>query len=141
MLGPQTPNSLVNLQQPVSGIIYSQAGLPFYGISQLHPSYTYQWNPSYPNLGYNISGQTPWQPQAQMLQTSFQQVSYPGFGQQNPQAFSMQNNSYLDYRKLILYVGAQRPVAQEIPSYPGYAQLDLNRPFSFIATLELPDSN
>ena len=63
MLGPQTPNPLVNLQQPVSGIVYSQVGLPFYGMSQPQPSYTYQPNPSYPNLGYNIGGQTPWQPQ------------------------------------------------------------------------------
>ena len=34
MLGPQNPNPLVNLQQPVSGIIYSQACQPFYGMSQ-----------------------------------------------------------------------------------------------------------
>ena len=55
ILGPQTPNPLVNLQQPVSGIIYSQDGLPFYGMSQPQPGYTYpQPNLSYPNLGYNI---------------------------------------------------------------------------------------
>ena len=30
----QYQNPLVNLQQPVSGIIYSQAGPPFYGMSQ-----------------------------------------------------------------------------------------------------------
>ena len=57
MLGP-----LVNLQPPLSGIIYSQAGLPFYGMSQSQPNYTYQPNPSYYNLGYNIGGKIPWQP-------------------------------------------------------------------------------
>ena len=81
MLGPQTQNSLVSLQQLVSGIIYSQAGVPFYGMSQTQPGYTYQLNPIYSNLGYSIGGQTPWHPQAQLPQTSFQQVSYPGFGQ------------------------------------------------------------
>ena len=60
VLGPQTPNSSVNLQQPISGIIYSQASLPFYGMSQPQCGYTYQPKPSYPNLGYNIGGQTPW---------------------------------------------------------------------------------
>ena len=95
MLGLQTQNTLVNLQQPVSRIIYSQFGVPFYGMSQSQPSYTYQPNPSYPILGYNIGGQTPWQPQVQMPQTSFQHVSYPGFGQQNSQAFAMKNKPYL----------------------------------------------
>ena len=89
MLGPQTPNPSVNLQQPVCGIIYSQVGLPFYGMSQIQPGYTYKLNRSYPNLGYKIGGQTPWQPQVQMPQTSFQQESYPSFGQRNPQVFSM----------------------------------------------------
>ena len=56
MLGPQTQNPLVNLQQLVSGIIYSQVDVPFYGMSQTQPSYTYQMNPCYPNLGYNIGG-------------------------------------------------------------------------------------
>ena len=84
---------MAGLQQPpVSGVIYSQAGLPYYGMSQPQPGYMYpQKNPSYPSLGYNIGGQTPWQPQAQMPQPSFQQVSYPGFGQHDPQAFSYQN--------------------------------------------------
>ena len=72
ILGLQTSNPSINLQQPVSRIIYSQAGLPFYGMSQPQPGYTYQTNPSYPNLGYNIGGKTPWQPRAQMPQTSFQ---------------------------------------------------------------------
>ena len=99
MLSPQTQNPLVNLQQPVSGIIYSQAGPPFYGMSQTQSGYTYQPNPTYTNLGYNLGGQTPWQPQAQIPQTSYQQVPYPGFGQQNSQAFSMQNNPYLGYQQ------------------------------------------
>ena len=34
-----------------------------------------------------------------------------------------------------------RPVSQEIPSYPSYAQPDLNPQFPFVATLELPDLN
>ena len=59
MLGQQTQNPLVNLQQPISGIIYSQAGVPFYGMSQMQPSYAYQPNPTYNNLGYNIGGPTP----------------------------------------------------------------------------------
>ena len=50
-----------------------------------------------------------------MPQPSFQQVSYPGFGQQNPQAFAYQNNPYLGYQQQIPYAGAQRPVAQTIP--------------------------
>ena len=56
ILGQQTQNPLVNLQQPISGIIYSQVGLPFYWMSQTQPSYTYQPNPNYTNLGYNIGG-------------------------------------------------------------------------------------
>ena len=119
-LGPQTPTPSVGLQQPpVSKIFHSQAGLPYYGMSQPQPGYTYpQPNPSYSNLGYNIGGQTPWNPQAQMPQPSFQQVAYPGFGQQNPQAFAFQNNPYLGYQQQIPYAGAQRPVAQEIPILP-----------------------
>jgi len=39
------------------------------------------------------------------------------------------------------YVGMQTPIAQEIPSYPGYAQLDLNRQMPFVTTLELLDLN
>lgn len=30
------------------------------------------------------------------------------------------------YQGYLPYVGMQRPMAQEIPSYPGYAQPDLN---------------
>ena len=37
----------------------------------MQPGYTYQPNPSYTNFGYNIGGQTPWQPQAQMPQLHF----------------------------------------------------------------------
>ena len=96
-------------------------------MSQPQPGYTYQSNPIYPNLGYNIGGQTPWQPQVQMPKPSFQNVLYLSFGQHNPQAFSYQNNPYLGYQQQIPYAGAQRPVAQEIPSYPGYAQHNLNR--------------
>ena len=76
-----------------------------------------------------------------MPQTSFQQVSYLGFGQQNPQAFTIQNNPYLGYQQQIPYAGAQRPVSQAIPSHPSYAQPNLNRQFPFVATLELPDLN
>ena len=96
-------------------------------MSQPQSGYTYQPNPSYPNLGYNIGGHTFWQPQAQMPQPSFQQVSYPGFGQHNPQAFAFQNNPYPGYQQQIPYVGTQRLVSQAIPSYSGYAQPDLNR--------------
>ena len=68
-------------------------------MSQPQLGYTYaQPNPSYSNLGYNIGGQTPWQPQAQMPQPSFQQASYPIFGQQYPQDFSYQKNPYLGYQ-------------------------------------------
>ena len=49
---------------------------------------------------------SPWKPQAQMPQTSFQQVSYLGFGQQHSQAFAMQNNPYLGYQHQIPYAGA-----------------------------------
>ena len=81
---------------------------------QLQPGYTHpQPNPSYPSLGCNIGGQTPWQPQAQMLQPSFQQVSSPSFGQHNPQAFPYQNSPYLGYQQQIPYVGAKKPVAQQ----------------------------
>ena len=76
-----------------------------------------------------------------MPQTSFQQVTYRGFGQQNPQAFAYQNNPYLGYQQKIPNVGAQRPISQAIPSYSGYDQPDLNRQFPFVATLELPDLN
>ena len=53
----------------------------------------------------------------------------------------MQNNPYLDYQQQIPYVGAQIPIAQAIPSYPGYAQPNLNRQFPFVSTLELKDLN
>ena len=76
-----------------------------------------------------------------MLQPSFNQVSYPSFGQQIPQAFAYQKNPYLAYQQHIPYAGAQRPIAQKIPSYPSYAQNDLNRQLPFVATLELPDLN
>ena len=39
------------------------------------------------------------------------------------------------------YAGMQRPISQEIPSYPGYAQPNLNRQFPFVVTLELPNLN
>ena len=76
-----------------------------------------------------------------MPQPSFQKVAYPGFGQQHPQPFAYQNNPYLGYQQHIRYVGAQRPVAQEIPSYPSYAQPNINQQFPFVATLELPNLN
>ena len=56
MLGQKTQNPLVNLQQPVSGIIYSQDVVPFYGVSQTQSRYKYQPNPTYNNLGYKIGG-------------------------------------------------------------------------------------
>ena len=37
--------------------------------------------------------------------------------------------------------GLQRPIAQAIPSYPGYASPNLNQQLPFVATLELPDLN
>ena len=61
-----------------------------------------------------------------MQQHSFQQVAYTDFGQQNPQAFDYKNNTYLGYQQQIPYAGAQRHISQVIPSYPGYAQPDLN---------------
>ena len=64
MLGPQNHNPLVNLQTLILRNIYSQADIPFYGMSQSQPNYTYQPNPSYYNLGYNTRGKIPWQPQA-----------------------------------------------------------------------------
>ena len=39
------------------------------------------------------------------------------------------------------YAGLQRPIAQAIPSYPGYASPNLNQQLPFVATLELPDLN
>ena len=62
-----------------------------------------------------------------MPQTSLQQVSYLGFGQHNIHAFAYKKNPYLGKQQQITYAGAQRPISQAIPSYPGYAQLDLNR--------------
>ena len=89
---------MAGLQQPISEIIYSQAGLPYYGMSQPQLGYTYlQPNPVYPSFGYNVGGYTPWQPQPQMTQPSFQQVVYPCFGQHNPQVFDFKNNLYLGY--------------------------------------------
>ena len=52
----QYQNPFVNLQQPVLGIFYSQVGPPFYGMSQMQSGYTYQLNPTFTNLGYNIGG-------------------------------------------------------------------------------------
>ena len=53
----------------------------------------------------------------------------------------MQNNPYLVYQQQITYVGAQRIISQAIPSYPGYAQPDLNKQLPFVTTLELLDLN
>lgn len=55
-------------------------------------------------------------------------------------------NPYIDYVQLPYqgypyYVGIQRPIAQVIPSFPRYAQPDLNWQFPFVATLKLLDLN
>ena len=39
------------------------------------------------------------------------------------------------------YASMQTPTTQAIPSYPGYASLNLNQQLPFVATLELPDLN
>ena len=53
----------------------------------------------------------------------------------------MKNNPYLGYQHQIPYAGVQRPIVQEIPSHPSYAQPDLNRQLPFVATFELPNLN
>ena len=53
-------------------------------------------------MGYNVGGKTLWRPQVQIPQPSFQKVTYPGFGQQNPQVFAYQKKPYLSTRKIFL---------------------------------------
>ena len=66
---------------------------------------------------------------------------YPGAQQPPYTGFSQQTYPYQGYQQQMPYVGMQTPIAQEIPSYPGYAQLDLNRQMPFVTTLELLDLN
>ena len=47
----------------------------------------------------------------------------------------------MGYQQHIPYVGSQRLVTQEIPSYPSYAQPNLNRQLPLVSTLELLDLN
>ncbi len=93
----------------------------------------------------------PWLVQYQQLQ--FQQA-YQGSEQQvfisngqpyiqngQYQSFHNAHQPYQSYQHQIHYVGMQRPTAQAIPSYPGYALRSLNQQLPFMATLELPDLN
>jgi len=65
------------------------------------------------------------------IQADYQQPPYTGFVQQPYQGYQMQ----------MPYASMQRPISKEIPSYPGYAQPDLNQKLPFVTTLELPDLN
>ena len=47
----------------------------------------------------------------------------------------------MGYQQHNPFVGMQKHISEVIPSYPSYAQPDLNRQFPFVATLDLPDLN
>ena len=59
------------------------------------------------------------------IQPGYQQPPYTGFFQQ----------PYQGYQMPVPYVDMKRPMVQEIPSYPKYAQPDPNRQLLFVATL------
>ena len=112
-----------------------------------------------PHLGQTISvGQQhmasqPWliqyqQPQFQQVyQGSEQQIfansghPYIQNGQNQPFYNGHAHQPYQSYQHQMHYAGMQRPTAQAIPSYPGYASPNLNQQLPFVATLELPDLN
>ena len=88
------------------------------------------------------------QPQFQQAYQGSEQQTFPSNGQpyiQNGQHQSYHNGyahqPYQSYQHQMHYAGMQRPIAQEIPSYPGYASPTLNQQLPFVATLELPDLN
>ena len=108
--------------------------------------------------------QQPWQPpfqqpQFQQFQPQFgpaqqaqlgfgQYQAYQGPGQQGFAGYgqlqiqpSYQQPPYQGYQIQMLYADMKILIAQEIPSYLGYAQPGLNRQFPLVATLELLDLN
>jgi len=97
--------------------------------------------------------QQPWlvqyqQPQFQQAYQGPEQQSFAGNGQpyvQNGYQQSYYNGyshqPYQSYQHQIHYDSMQRPTAQTIPSYPGYASPNLNQQLAFVATLELPNLN
>ena len=62
-------------------------------------------------------------------------------GQNQPFYHGYAPQPYQSYQHQMHYAGMQRPTAQVIPSYPGYASPILNQQLPFVATLELPDLN
>jgi hypothetical protein len=88
------------------------------------------------------------QPQFQQVyQGSEQQIfanngqPYIQNGQNQPFYNGYAHQPYQSYQHQMHYAGMQRPTAQAIPSYPGYASPNLNQQLPFVATLELPDLN
>jgi len=67
--------------------------------------------------------------------------SYIQNGQNQPFYNGYAQQPYQSYQHQMDYAGMQRPTAQAIPSYPGYALPNLNQQLPFVATLELPDLN
>jgi len=143
--------SQVVMQQPLAPA--TQPQLPTSGMTQA------QMGTITPHLGQTASiGQQhmvsqPWL--AQYQQPQFQQV-YQGSEQQifanNEQPYIQNGQNqlfyhsyapqpYQSYQHQMHYAGMQRPTAQEIPSYSGYASPNLNEQLPFMATLELPDLN
>lgn len=91
------------------------------------------------SIGQQQMVQQPWLVQYQQLQ--FQQAyqgpeqqGFVGSGQphfqncyQQPYYNGYAHQPYQSYQHQIHYVGMQRPTAQEIPSYQGYASPNLNQ--------------
>ena len=88
------------------------------------------------------------QPQFQQAYQGPEEKTFAGNGQlyiQNSHHQSYHNGyahqPYQSYQHQIHYASMQRPIAQAIPSYPGYASPNPNQQFPFVATLELLDLN
>ena len=153
------------MTQAYTGIVYSQTGQSFITRKQqpLNQQQLYQqqqqliqrpWQPQFQQPQYQQ-----FQPQfglVPQVQASFcQSQAYQGPGQQGfagygqphiqpgyqqpPYAGFVQQQPYQGYQMQMHYVGMQRPIAQAIPSYPRYAQPNLNRQLPFVTTLELLD--
>lgn len=80
------------------------------------------------------------QPQFQQAYQRYEQQVFASNGQQyQPYHNGYAHQPYQSYKHQMHYAGMQRPTAQAITSYPGYAQPSLNQQLPFMATLELPD--
>jgi hypothetical protein len=139
----------VVMQQPIDPATQPQS--PTAGTTQIQTgTITPHLGPSVSVAQQNMASQ-PWmvqyqQPQFQQVYQGSEQQIFANSGQPyiqnglNQPLYSGQaHQPYQSYQHQLHYAGVQRPTAQAIPSYPGYASPNLNQQLPFVATLELPD--